>query len=61
MAQILRKLDSLVVDSAMVGVGQSTRNFSEILKTMASGNAQHYGLIMATGILALLVLAISIR
>jgi multicomponent Na+:H+ antiporter subunit D len=60
-AQILRKLDSLVVDSAIVGVGQSTRNFSEVLKTMASGNAQHYGLIMAAGILALLVLAVSIR
>jgi multicomponent Na+:H+ antiporter subunit D len=60
-AQILRKLDSLVVDSAIVGAGQSTRNLSEVLKTMASGNAQHYGLIMATGILALLVLAISIR
>lgn len=60
-AQILRKFDSLVVDSAIVGVGQSTRNFSEVLKTMASGNAQHYGLIMAAGILALLVLAVSIR
>ena len=60
-AQILRKLDSLVVDSAIVGVGQSTRNFSEVLKTMASGHAQHYGLIMAAGILALLVLAVSIR
>jgi multicomponent Na+:H+ antiporter subunit D len=60
-AQILRKLDSLVVDSAIVGVGQSTRNFSEVLKTMASGNAQYYGLIMAAGILALLVLAVSIR
>jgi multicomponent Na+:H+ antiporter subunit D len=60
-AQILRKLDSLVVDSAIVGAGQSTRNLSEVLKTMASGNAQHYGLIMAAGILALLVLAVSIR
>ena len=56
-ANLVRRFDSLVVDSALVGVGRSTRSLSERLKTVVSGHAQHYGLIMAAGILALLVLA----
>jgi hypothetical protein len=60
-ANLLRKVDSVVVDSAIVGVGRSTQNFSQVLKTVVSGNAQHYGLIMAAGILALLALAIAVR
>ena len=46
-----------MVDSAFVGVGRSTQNFSQILKTTSDGHAQHYGLIMALGIVVLLVLA----
>jgi len=60
-ANLLRKLDSLVVDAAIVGVGRSTLSLSQVLKTVVSGNVQHYGLIMAAGILSLLVLAIFIR
>jgi multicomponent Na+:H+ antiporter subunit D len=56
-ANLLRKFDSLVVDSAAVGVGHSTRTLSQRLKTAVSGHAQHYGLIMAAGFLALLALA----
>ncbi len=55
-AGLLRKLDTRVVDSAAVGVGRLTQAFSQILKTTVSGNAQHYGLIMAAGVLALLAL-----
>jgi multicomponent Na+:H+ antiporter subunit D len=60
-ANFLRKVDSVVVDSAIVGVGRSTQTFSQALKTLVSGNAQHYGLIMAAGILALLALAMAVR
>jgi len=60
-ANLLRNFDSLVVDTAIVGVGRSTQTLSQVLKTMVSGNAQHYGLIMAAGILSLLALAIFIR
>src|SRR5713226_3476128 len=60
-ANLLRKLDSRVVDSAIVGVGRTTQTLSQVLKTAVSGNAQHYGLIMAAGILSLLALAIFIR
>jgi multicomponent Na+:H+ antiporter subunit D len=60
-ANLLRRLDSVVVDSAIVGVGRSTQTFSQVLKTLVSGNAQHYGLLMAAGILALLALAIAVR
>ena len=56
-ANLLRKLDGLV-DSGLVGVGRSTLSFSRILKTVASGHAQHYGLMMAAGILVLLALAV---
>jgi multicomponent Na+:H+ antiporter subunit D len=56
-ANLCRRFDSLVVDSAAVGVGSSTRTLSQRLKTVVSGHAQHYGLIMAAGFLALLALA----
>jgi multicomponent Na+:H+ antiporter subunit D len=53
-ANLLRRIDSLVVDWALVGVGRSTEALSQVLKTGVSGHAQHYGLIMAAGILVLL-------
>jgi multicomponent Na+:H+ antiporter subunit D len=60
-ANVLRKIDSAVVDGSLVGVGRSTQSFSQVLKTVVSGNAQHYGLMMAAGILALMVVAILVR
>jgi len=57
-ASLLRKFDSLVIDSAAVGTGRSAQTFSQVLKTLVSGHVQHYGLIMAAGILALLALAV---
>ncbi len=57
-AGLLRSLDTRVVDSAAVGVGRLTQAFGQILKTTVSGNAQHYGLLMAAGALALLALAV---
>ena len=55
-ASLFQRFDSRVVDAALVGVGRSTGSLSQHLKTVASGHAQHYGLIMAAGILALVVL-----
>jgi multicomponent Na+:H+ antiporter subunit D len=60
-ANLLRRLDSLVVDAAIVGVGRSTQTLSQALRTVVSGNAQHYGLMMAAGILALLALAVFVQ
>jgi len=60
-ANLLRKIDDLVVDPTLLGVGRSTQSLSQALRTVVSGNAQHYGLLMAAGILALLVLAILVR
>lgn len=59
-ANLFLKLDSYVVDSAIVGAGRSTATLSQVLKTAVSGHAQHYGLIMAVGILVLLALAMLI-
>ena len=60
-ADLLRQLDSLVVDSAFVGLGRSTQSLSQAMRTLASGNAQHYGLWMAAGAIALFGLAIFLR
>jgi multicomponent Na+:H+ antiporter subunit D len=60
-ANLLRKFDSLVVDSGIVGLGRSIQGLNQVLKTAASGNTQHYGLIMAAGILALLAVAMVVR
>ena len=57
-ANLLRKLDSLVVDSAIVGVGRSTQSLSQVLKMVENGQVQYYGLIMAAGILILLAMAV---
>ena len=60
-ANVFRRLDSFVVDSGIVGAARSTQSLSQVLKTAVSGNAQHYGLIMAAGMLALLAAAIYFR
>lgn len=60
-ASLLRRFDSVVVDPALVGVARSTQTLAHVLKTVASGHAQHYGLIMAAGILALVALAMLVR
>jgi len=56
-ANLLHNLDTGVVDAVALSVGRVTQAFSKVLKTTVSGNAQHYGLIMAAGIVALLVIA----
>ncbi len=60
-ASVLRKFDTLVVDSAALGVGRSSQSLSQILRRVVSGHTQQYGLLMAAGILALLVLAVLAR
>jgi len=57
-ANLLRKSDTRIIDSAAVGLGRLTQSFSQVFKTTVSGNAQHYGLIMAVGVLALIALAL---
>jgi multicomponent Na+:H+ antiporter subunit D len=58
-AKLLREVDSRIVDAAFVGVGRLTQAASQILRTAVSGNAQHYGLVMAAGALALVLLALA--
>jgi multicomponent Na+:H+ antiporter subunit D len=60
-ATLFRKVDSFVVDSAIVGVGRSTQTFSRFLRIAVSGNAQHYGLIMAAGVLVMVVVTVLIK
>ena len=60
-ASVLRAFDTHIVDFTAVGVGRLTQACSRILKTTVSGNVQHYGLIMAAGVLVLLALVMFIR
>src|SRR5207249_4999930 len=50
-AAVLRQFDTRVVDTTAVGVGRLTQAFSQRLRFAESGHAQHYGLIMAAGVL----------
>ena len=54
----LRRLDARVIDRTAVGVGLVTQGLSRDLSGAVSGHAQHYGLIMAAGILAAIALAV---
>jgi multicomponent Na+:H+ antiporter subunit D len=57
-AALLRMLDTRVIDAAALGVGGLTEALSQRLRGTASGHAQHYGLMMAAGVLVALALAV---
>jgi multicomponent Na+:H+ antiporter subunit D len=54
----LRKFDARVIDGTMVGVGRLTQTLSQGMRVAVSGHAQHYGLLMAAGVVAAIALAI---
>ncbi len=54
----LRELDTRVIDAGAVGVGRLTQALSQRLRFAESGHAQHYGLIMAAGVLVAIALAV---
>jgi len=55
-AALLGQLDARVIDATAVGVGRLTQTLSQGLRLTVSGHAQHYGLLMAAGVLAALAL-----
>ncbi|MBI1876474.1 MAG: Na(+)/H(+) antiporter subunit D [Acidobacteria bacterium] len=57
-ASQLREIDARVIDATADGVGRLTQSLSRSLSTAVSGHAQHYGLIMAAGVLAAIALAV---
>jgi len=57
-ASLLRRFDSRIVDSSLVGVGRSTQTLGEILKRAMTGHIQHYGLLMGAGVVILLAFAV---
>jgi multicomponent Na+:H+ antiporter subunit D len=54
----LREVDARVIDAAAVGVGRLTQAVSRGLSIAVSGHAQHYGLIMAAGVLVAIAIAL---
>ena len=57
-ARLLRGFDDLIVDGLLVGMGRRTQALSGVLRRAVSGHPQHYGLIMAAGVLTLVALAV---
>jgi len=57
-ARVLRGIDSGLVDFVAVGVARVTQASSQRLRKFVNGNTQHYALLMAAGIIALLALAL---
>jgi multicomponent Na+:H+ antiporter subunit D len=57
----LREVDARVIDAAAVGVGRLTQAVSRGLSVAVTGHAQHYGLIMAAGVLVAIAIAIFSR
>jgi multicomponent Na+:H+ antiporter subunit D len=55
-AALLREIDLRGLDAIVVGVGRLTQAVSRSLSVAVSGHAQHYGLIMAVGILLAIAL-----
>jgi multicomponent Na+:H+ antiporter subunit D len=60
-AALLRELDARVIDATAVGIGRLTHALSQGLRLAVSGHAQHYGLLMAAGVLAAIAMAVLTR
>ena len=58
---LLREMDARWIDATAVGIGHLTQTLSQGLKIAVSGHVQHYGLIMAAGVLAAIALAVFSR
>jgi hypothetical protein len=54
----LRDLDNRAIDATAEGVGLLTQALGRGLRNAVTGNAQHYGLIMAAGVLAAIAFAV---
>jgi multicomponent Na+:H+ antiporter subunit D len=58
LAHLLRVFDTEAVDGTVNGIGKGTISWSMIMRIIQSGQVQHYALIMAIGIIAVLVMVI---
>jgi multicomponent Na+:H+ antiporter subunit D len=54
----LRNIDLRGVDAGMVGVGNVTEALSRAMSAGVTGHTQHYGLVMAVGVLAAIAIAV---
>jgi multicomponent Na+:H+ antiporter subunit D len=57
-AERLSELDARVIDGTMVGIGRLTQSVSQGMRIAVSGHAQHYGLLMAAGVVIAVALAV---
>jgi multicomponent Na+:H+ antiporter subunit D len=57
----LRQVDASVVDRTAEGIGRVTDALSQSLKLAVTGHAQHYGLMMAAGVLLAMAIALFAR
>jgi multicomponent Na+:H+ antiporter subunit D len=57
-AQRLREFDTRYIDGSMVGIGRVTQAVSQGMRLAVSGHAQHYGLVMAAGVIIVLAIVV---
>jgi multicomponent Na+:H+ antiporter subunit D len=57
-AGVLRRLDAGGIDATALGIGRVTQAMSDGLRLAVSGHAQHYGLLMAAGILVAILMVV---
>jgi multicomponent Na+:H+ antiporter subunit D len=60
-AASLRAIDARFIDATAVGVGRLTQSFSQNMRVRVSGNAHHYGLLMAAGVFAAVLFVVLSR
>jgi multicomponent Na+:H+ antiporter subunit D len=55
-AHLVRVFDTKAVDGTVNGIGKGTVSWGRLMQVMQSGQLQHYALVMAIGVLAVIAL-----
>jgi multicomponent Na+:H+ antiporter subunit D len=58
-ARLMKLIDTEAVDGTVNGIGKGTVGWSRVMQVIQSGQLQHYALVMAAGILAVIAMVIA--
>ena len=61
LAKAMRVMDSDFINEGGESLARSTRKLSETMKAKVGGHAQHYGLLMAFGVILFFLWAVTLR
>ena len=57
-AVYLKKIDTVVVDGTINGVGRLAMTWSRKIKEAQSGQIQHYAMLMVAGVIAVIIIVL---